>query len=353
MKGDRLADDYYIILGIEEDATQDDVKRAYRKLAKMLHPDLNKNDPSGAAERFKKVKEAYEVLSNPLKREKYDLELMRRGSGFLTSTSQQQSQGHIYTGPPLAPQRGSDVKLVMKILFQESFTGVKKGVDVKMPVRCVNCGGSGSAPGTPVSSCPTCRGSGALLQPVQTPQGYVNQRIVCTTCNGRGILMQQFCQRCSGIGLVNGSENVVISLPPGVEDGAIIKLNGKGGYGLGSGPRGDLLITVNVEEITNMRRVDNDLYIEESISLPKAVFGGKQRVNTLEGRRTLRVPQMTRSRTEFLIESEGFPDPVTGEHGDLYVVVYIDPPEDLTDGAKKALKKFALEMGEDLNDLGL
>ncbi|MBN1389889.1 MAG: DnaJ domain-containing protein [Candidatus Thermoplasmatota archaeon] len=347
-----MADDHYTILGIEDDATQDDVKKAYRKLAKNLHPDLNKDDSTGAADRFKKVKEAYEILSNPLKREKYDLELMRSGSASNQSPVPQ-SVGFVYTGPPLAPQRGSDVKLVMKILFQESFSGVKKGVDVKMPVRCTNCGGSGSAPGTPVSTCPTCRGSGALLQPVQTPQGYINQRIICTTCNGRGILMQQFCQRCSGVGLVNGSDNVILSLPPGVEDGAIIKINGKGGYGLGNGPRGDLLITVNVEELPNMKRVDNDLYIEESISLPKAVFGGKQRVNTLEGRRTLRIPSLTKSRTEFLIESEGFPDPVTGEHGDLYVVVYIDPPEDLTEGAKKALKKYALEMGEDLNDLGL
>ncbi|MGA1792643.1 MAG: DnaJ C-terminal domain-containing protein [Thermoplasmatota archaeon] len=349
-----MADNYYVILEIEEDATQDDVKKAYRKLAKNLHPDLNKDDPSGAADRFKKVKEAYEVLSNPLKREKYDLELMRNSGGASAHSAQpQQAAGFVYTGPQLAPQRGSDVKLVMKISFQESFTGVKKGVDVKMPIRCLSCGGSGAAPGTPVSACPTCRGSGALLQPVQTPQGYVNQRVVCTTCNGRGILMQQFCQRCSGVGLINGTENVVISLPPGVEDGAIIKLNGKGGYGLGNGPRGDLLITVNVEELSNMRRVDNDLYIEESISLPKSVFGGKQRVLTLEGRRTLRIPPMTKSRTEFLIESEGFPDPVTGDHGDLYVVVYIDPPEEISDGAKKALKKFALEMGEDLNDLGL
>ncbi|MGA1848360.1 MAG: DnaJ C-terminal domain-containing protein [Thermoplasmatota archaeon] len=349
-----MGDDYYAILGIEEDATQEEVKRAYRKLAKNLHPDLNKDDQKGAADRFKKVKEAYEILSNPLKREKYDLELMRMAKGGPAGYQPQAaSNGYVYQGPPIAPQRGSDVKLVMKISFQESFTGVKKGVDVKMPIRCDNCGGAGASPNTPVSACPTCRGSGALLQPVQTPQGYVNQRVVCTTCNGRGILMQQFCSKCSGVGLVNGTDNVVISLPPGVEDGAIIKLNGKGGYGLGSGPRGDLLVTVNVEELSNMRRVDNDLYIEESISLPKAVFGGKQRVNTLEGRRTLRIPSMTRSRTEFLIEGEGFPDPVTGEHGDLFVVVYIDPPDEIQNGAKKALKKFALEMGEDLNDLGV
>lgn len=344
-----MADDYYAILGIEDDATQDEVKKAYRKLAKSLHPDLNKEDAAGAADHFKKVKEAYEVLSNPLKREKYDLELMKVGQGSFIPTPQ---SGFNYQGPPIAPQRGSEAKLVMKITFQESFNGVKKGIDVRMPIRCENCGGSGASPNTPVSGCPTCRGSGALLQPVQTSQGYVNQRVVCTTCNGRGILMQQFCQRCSGVGLINGTENVTISLPPGVEDGAIIKLNGKGGHGLGSGPRGDLLVTVSVEELPNMRRVDNDLYIEESMSLPKAVFGGKQRVNTLEGRRTLRIPPMTKSRTEFLIESEGFPDPVTGDHGDLYVVVYIDPPEEISEGAKKALKKFAVEMGEDLNDLG-
>jgi molecular chaperone DnaJ len=344
-----LADDFYAILGIEDDATQDEVKKAYRKLAKNLHPDLNKDDPTGIAEHFKKVKEAYEILSNPLKREKYDLELMKFGQGPVPPV---QTSGFVYSGPPIAPQRGSEVKLVMNITFQESFNGVKKTLEVKMPIRCENCGGSGAAPNSAVSGCPTCRGSGALLQPVQTAQGYVNQRVVCTTCNGRGILMQEFCQRCSGVGLINGIDNVTITLPPGVEDGAIIKLNGKGGHGLGNGPRGDLLVTVNVEEVSNMKRVDNDLYIEESISLPKSVFGGKQRVNTLEGRRTLRIPAMTKSRTEFLIESEGFPDPVTGDHGDLYVVVYIDPPEELPDGAKKALKKFAIEMGEDPNDLG-
>jgi len=165
--------------------------------------------------------------------------------------------------------------------------------------------------------------------------------------------MQQFCPKCSGVGLINGVENVAVSLPPGVEDGAIIKLNGKGGHGLGNGPRGDLLVTVVVKEEQNMKRMDNDLYIEEAISLPKAVFGGKHRVNTIEGRRTLRIPPMTKSRTEFLIEGEGFPDPVSGEHGDLYVVVYIDPPEQLTDNARSLLKKFAVEMGEDLDQLGV
>ncbi|MFO8050680.1 MAG: DnaJ C-terminal domain-containing protein [Thermoplasmatota archaeon] len=348
-----MDDDYYSILGIEDDATQDEVKRAYRKLAKTLHPDLNKDTHDDAAVNFKKVKDAYEVLSNPLKREKYDLELMRRNGGGGVPQQPQQSTGYVYSGPQIAPQKGSDTKLNLKISFQESFNGVKKDVDVQMPIRCSYCGGSGAEPNTPVSACPTCRGSGALLQPVQTPQGYVNQRVTCSTCNGRGILMQRFCSNCSGIGLVNGYETVKISLPPGVEDGAIIKLNGKGGYGLGSGPRGDLLVTVQVEELPDMKRVDNDLYIEASITFPKAVFGGKQRINTLEGRRTLRIPPRTRSKTEFLIEGEGFPDPVSGDQGDLYVVVYIDPPEKISEGGRKALKKFALESGEDLDDLAI
>lgn len=349
-----MGDDHYSILGIEEDATQDEVKRAYRKLAKTLHPDLNKEAPDDAAERFKKVKDAYEILSNPLKREKYDLELMRqRTGGQVAQQPTSPPVGFVYNGPPIAPQKGSDTKMNMRISFQESFNGVKKDVEVQMPVRCTSCGGSGAEANTPVSACPTCRGSGALLQPVQTAQGYVNQRVTCSTCNGRGILMQKFCSACSGIGLVNGYDSVNISLPPGVEDGAIIKLNGKGGHGLGTGPRGDLLVTVEVEEVTNMRRVDNDLYIEESITLPKAVFGGKQRVLTLEGRRTLRIPPKTRSKTEFLIEGEGFPDPVSGDHGDLYVVVYIDPPEELSEGARKALKKFAVEIGEDPDDLAI
>lgn len=351
-----MVDDYYAILGIEEDATQEEVKRAYRRLAKTLHPDLNKEDHTGAADRFKKVKEAYEILSNPLKREKYDLELLRSGKTqgpLKPQGTQTASSGYRYGGPPLAPQRGSDVKINLTISFSDSFNGMKKAVDISMPINCQRCDGSGAEPNTQVSQCPTCRGSGALLAPVQTPQGYINQRVMCSTCNGRGILMQQFCSRCSGIGLINGVEKVQVSLPAGVEDGAIIKLNGKGGHGLGSGPRGDLMVTVSVDEEPNMKRVDNDLYIEESISLPKAVFGGKQRVMTLEGRRTLRIPSKTRSRTEFLIEGEGFPDPVTGEHGDLYVVVYIDPPDEINDQARKLLKKFALEIGEDLDDLGI
>lgn len=347
-----MAEDYYTILGVEDDATQDEVKRAYRKHAKNLHPDLNKDNPTDAAHHFKVVKEAYEVLSNPLKREKYDLKLMReRNGGVIPST--QQNGGFVYQGPPLAPQKGADVKIEFAITFGESFTGIKKNVDINMPVTCKVCGGSGAEINTPISQCPTCKGSGALLAPVQTSQGYVNQRVVCTTCNGRGVLMQKFCSQCSGIGLVNGSEEVNINLPPGVEDGAVIKLNNKGGFGLGTGPRGDLYITIRVDEDSRMKRIDNDLYIEESISFPKAVFGGKHRVNTLEGRRTLRIPQRTKSRTEFLIEGEGFPDPVSGDHGDLYVVVYIDPPEEMEDRPKKLLKKFAIEMGEDPDDLGI
>jgi len=352
-----LTSDHYEILGIEEDATQEEVKSAYRRLAKSLHPDMNKDDSTGTSDKFKDVKEAYEVLSNPLKREKYDLERMRSRRGQTgpppPTYAPQKRNTFFYSGPPIAPQRGADIKLSIAISFQESFLGMRRGVDIGMPVSCDHCGGSGAAPSTPVSSCPTCKGSGALLAPVQTPQGYVNQRVLCSTCNGRGILMQQFCPKCSGVGLINGVENVAVSLPPGVEDGAIIKLNGKGGHGLGNGPRGDLLVTVVVKEEQNMKREDNDLYIEESISLPKAVFGGKHRVNTIEGRRTLRIPPMTKSRTEFLIEGEGFPDPVSGEHGDLYVVVYIDPPEQLSDNARTLLKKLAVEMGEDLEQLGI
>jgi molecular chaperone DnaJ len=347
-----VVEDYYSILGVEDDATQEEVKKAYRKLAKTLHPDINKDDHIAASDRFKKVKEAYEILSNPLKREKYDLELMRAG-GNIQAKTQYTSGGYRYTGPNIAPQKGSDVKIDLTITFADSFNGIRRGIDISMPIRCDKCDGSGAEPNTPVSQCPTCKGSGALIAPVQTSQGYVNQRIICSTCNGRGILMQRFCSKCSGVGLVNGIDNVQISLPAGVEDGAIIKLNNKGGHGLGSGPRGDLMVTVNVDEEPNMRRVDNDLYIEESITLPKAVFGGKQRVQTLEGRRTLRIPPKTKSRTEFLIESEGFPDPVTGDHGDLYVVVYIDPPEEISDSARKLLKKLALEIGENLDDLGI
>jgi molecular chaperone DnaJ len=348
-----LDEDLYSLLGIGEDATQEEVKKAYRKLAKTLHPDMNHTENPETLERFKKVKEAYEILSNPLKREKYDLKLMREKNGGMILDEVVEEGFYRYTGPPIAPQRGADIKIDLGITFHESFNGLKKEIPIKMPIRCRNCGGSGSNPGTPVTQCPTCRGSGALLKPVQTPQGYVNQRVRCGTCNGRGILMQQFCSWCSGVGLVNSNEMVAVNLPPGVEDGAVIKLNGKGGYGLGTGPRGDLFVTVRVEEDQTMRRVDNDLYIEESLSFPKAVFGGKHRVNTLEGRRTLRIPPNTRSRTEFLIEGEGFPDPVSGEHGDLYVVVYVDPPEKMSDIAKKLLKKYALEMGENPDDLGI
>lgn len=349
-----MTEDYYSILGIDEDSTQEEVKKAYRKLAKNLHPDLNRQNSEESSVRFKKVKEAYDILSNPLKREKYDLKLMRqRGGGMVLEEEERGDNGYRYEGPPLAPQKGSDVKMDLTISFADSFNGLKDEINVRMAIRCHFCGGSGAEPGTPVTQCPTCRGSGALLKPVQTQQGYVNQRVVCGTCNGRGILMQKFCSMCSGVGLVNGNEKVEVNLPPGVEDGAVIKLKGKGGYGLGSGPRGDLYITVMVEDDPKMRREDNDLFIEEALSFPMAVFGGRFRVNTLEGRRTLRIPARTKSRTEFLIEGEGFPDPVSGEHGDLYVIVYVDPPDEIPPKAKKLLKKYAIEMGEDPDDLDI
>lgn len=349
-----MVEDYYLLLGIEDDATQDDVKKAYRRLAKELHPDLNSERSTEKSEKFKKIKDAYEILSNPLKRERYDLNLMREreGRGHYPESGPQIQPPSKYSGPPLAPQRGADVKLTLDISFGESYHGEKKNVNLNMPVLCTYCGGSGASPNTPVSQCPTCKGSGALLTPVQTAQGFVNQRIVCTTCNGRGILMQQFCLMCSGVGLVNGYENVLITIPAGVEDGAVIKLSQKGGHGLGKGPRGDLYITVKVGDDPRMRRIDNDLYIDEMISLPKAYFGGKQRVITLDGKRALRIPPRTKSRAEFIIEGEGFPDPVTGDHGNLYIIVFIDPPESLDEDAEMLLKKFAMVSGEEMNDLG-
>lgn len=350
-----MVEDYYQLLGIEDDATQEEVKKAYRRLAKELHPDINSDKTIENAEKFKRIKDAYEILSNPFKRERYDLNLMRerQGQGQNRELKDRSNTLSKYTGPPLAPQKGADVKLNLSISFEESFHGVKKTINVNMPIICSYCSGSGASPNTPISQCPTCKGSGALLTPVQTGQGLINQRIVCSTCNGRGILMQQFCLMCSGVGLVNGYDTVSITIPPGVEDGAVIKMNQKGGHGLGRGPPGDLYITVMVEDDPRMRRVDNDLYIDEVLSFPKAYFGGKQRVLTPDGKRALRIPPRTKSRMEFIIEGEGFPDPVTGEHGNLYIVVYIDPPESLDDDSEKLLKKYSISSGEDMNDLGI
>ena len=351
--------DYYQILGVAETATTDEIKKAFRRLAKQYHPDRNPNKPQ-AAERFKEINEAHDVLSDADKRKKYD-QLRRygafagagRGTGFGGGGSSQGPDvdfdvsdlgslgglGDLFSsifgrrgGSETRVEDEDEIETAISIPFRVAALGGKVPVTLTLPEVCPTCGGSGGAPGATFSTCPECRGRGTISfgQGVQRP---------CPVCRGRGKVPSERCPTCQGAGEVRQEKRLTITIPAGTEDGTRLRLRGQGAKG-----RGDVVVVVQVEPDTFFRREGLDVIGVVPINLAQALLGSKIKVRTLDGKRVvLRVPPGTQHGQKFRIPGQGIER--NGRRGDQYVEMHVEIPEKLTPEQEAAAKAFAEKTG--------
>ncbi len=370
--------DYYELLGISEKATPDQIKKAYRKLAKQYHPDANPDNPS-AADRFKEIGEAYSVLSDPDKRKQYDN--MRRlgafgfGRGSGTSRGPRPGGGGIDAEPGFSfddlqggfgnisdlfsslfdlgkkgggtpggarhgPERGQNVEYVVEIPFLTATRGGRISVDVSITEECATCHGSGAKPGTDLKRCTECGGTGH----VSFGQGGFAVKRPCPACFGRGMLPVTPCRSCDGRGSVRQKRKIQISVPKGVESGSKVRLSGQGERGRAGGTPGDLIITFKVQPHRFFRREGLDVYVSVPINIVQATLGSKIRVRTISGKKVvLTLPPGTQSGTKFRLRGQGVEK---GDRvGDQYVEVRVEVPDKLSDEERKRMEEFASSAG--------
>lgn len=363
MNKDWVDKDFYKVLGVSPNASQDEIKRAYRKLAQQLHPDANPDDPT-AEDRFKDVSEANATLSDEEQRTEYDQ--IRRmvdsggfqgyGGGGPFGAGGQQFRvedlgdllggagglGDLFntgrSGGRSGPSRGADFQTELHLSFEDAFHGVTTSVAVEGEATCRHCGGSGGEPGTPVQVCPTCRGAGTVAQ----SQGFFSISQPCPQCRGTGKLIEQPCSTCRGRGSEVRSRTIKVKIPPGVADSSAIRVRGKGAPGRNSGPPGDLIVGVHVARHPIFRRKGQNLTLRLPVTFTEATLGNAISVPTMNGTVKLKIPAGTRSGKIFRVRGKGVPRQ-RGKAGDLMVTVEVAVPQKLPKAAKKLLEEYAEE----------
>lgn len=352
--------DYYEILEVSKSSSQDDIKKAYRKLAKKYHPDLNP-DNSEAEQNFKEVNAAYEVLSDEDKRSRYDrfghagvdpqaggqgyggfgdifddiFDIF--GGGFSRTSSQSRRSG---------PMKGSDLKQRVTLEFKEAIFGVEKEVQVRRYETCSTCDGTGAKPGTHKHTCSKCNGSGEVRYTQQTPFGQFVQVGVCDQCGGSGEVIEEKCETCAGTGKEIKSKLIKVKVPAGVDDESVISVRGEGNSGEKGGPPGDLYIYISVKSDPIFQRQGNNVFVRVPITYTQATLGGEIEVPTLEGFQSYSIPEGTPSHTRFRLKNIGVPNVRGLGRGDLYFTVEVIIPKDLNEKQKEMLLDFSTEMGE-------
>ena len=359
--------DFYEVLGVKKGASEDELKKAYRKLAKENHPDLHPGDKECEA-RFKEINEAYEVLSDPDKRAKYDqfghaafdpsqgfgggggFGGFEGFGGFGDIFSDIFGGGFGFGGGggrnPNAPRKGDNLRATVNIKFEEAAFGVKKDVFVSKIEQCHDCKGTGCAEGTTAEVCPDCKGTGTVMSTKRTPFGMVQSSEQCPKCRGRGKIIHSTCKTCRGMGSVRRQHKVSVSIPAGIDDGQTISLKGQGNAGLNGGPAGDLLITVLVQPHARFERDGTSILLDQEISFSQAALGAEVEVPTLDGKVKLNIPEGTQSGTTFRLKGKGVPFLRNGGRGDQFVTVNVAVPRSMTSTQKNALRRYAETMGE-------
>ena len=357
--------DYYEVLGVSKDASQDDIKKAFRKLTKENHPDLHPGDKA-CEERFKEGNEAYEVLSDPDKRKKYDqfgfaafdpnagagaggfggFEGFGGFGGFGDIFGDIFGFGGGARSNPNAPRKGESLRATVNISFEEAAFGCKKEVTVGRVEQCPDCKGTGCAPGTTPEICPDCKGTGNVTVSQRTPFGVMQSSSPCSKCRGTGRIIHQPCKTCRGMGNIRRQHKIEINVPAGIDDGQTISKPGAGNAGANGGPAGDLLVTVLVKPHPRFERDGTSVLLEQEISYAQATLGAEVEVPTLDGKVKLTIPEGTQPGAVFRLRGKGIPYLRGSGRGDQFVSVTVKVPKNLTSSQKELLRQFAASMGE-------
>ena len=353
--------EYYDRLGVSKDASQDEIKRAYRKMSKKYHPDINKEP--GAEEKYKEVQEAYETLSDDQKRAAYDQYGPDGANGFGGQGGFGGFDGGAGFGGfedifssffgggatrnPNAPRQGDDLQYRVNLSFEEAIFGAEKEVHYNREATCKTCSGSGAKPGTSPVTCGRCHGQGVINVDTQTPLGMMRRQVTCDVCHGTGQEIKEPCQTCHGTGHEKQSHKVSVKIPAGVETGQQIGLAGQGEAGFNGGPYGDLFVIINVNPSDKFTRDGSTIYYTLNISFVQAALGDTVEVPTVHGNVEMTIPAGTQTGKTFRLKGKGAPRLRGGSQGDQHVTVKIVTPTKLNDAQKEALLAFAKASGDE------
>ena len=371
--------DYYEVLGVNKNATDDELKKAYRKLAKKYHPDANPDNKKEAEEKFKEVNEAYETLSDPQKRRMYDqfgadgpqgfgggqgpfgqggyysysssgfngfddfgdlgdIFSSFFGGGFGGRASSRKQNG---------PRKGADLNLRMEITFEQAFSGVEKEITVTRNETCDNCHGTGAKPGTSVTKCTMCNGTGQVTQVQNTILGQMQTRRTCTACHGTGEVIKEPCDICHGRGAVRKQPRIKVKIPAGIDDNQTVVLRGEGEPGEKGGPKGDLYITVRIKKHSIFTRSGNNVMCEVPITITQATLGADLEIPMVDGTKEIyKIPDGTQTGTKFVIKNKGFKSVNSSSVGDFVFTVKVQTPKKLTKEQRELLVQLAKTMNE-------
>ena len=360
--------DYYEVLGVDKSASEDAIKKAYRKAAKQNHPDLHPGDKEAEA-RFKEIGEAYEVLSDADKRARYDqygfagvdpnfaadsgfggfgggfggvnVDLGDIFSDFFGGGSSGSARRN-------GPRKGENVRASVTLTFEEAAFGCEKEVTASRIENCAKCNGNGTADGSAPDTCPTCGGSGVTRTVRQTPFGAMQQQTTCQKCGGTGKYIKEQCSTCRGKGKVRKNKKITVKIPAGVDNGQAVRVSGEGSVGAGGGPKGDLLVEISVLSHPLFEREGSDVICEMPITFTQAALGCDLEVPTLDGKVRYTIPEGTQTGTTFRLRDKGIP--VVGyknRRGDQYVTVVVETPKNLTKEQKELLRKFGEDAGDE------
>lgn len=346
--------DYYEVLGVGRNASEEEIRRAFRRLALQYHPDRNREP--GAEDRFKEINEAYEVLSDGEKRHAYDrfghagADAAAAGRGFDTFDGVG-GFGDIFEAffgsarTRRGPERGNDLRMRLTLTFEEAVFGRQKEIEVPHQETCGRCNGSGAEPGTKRSTCDVCSGSGEVRRVQQSLFGHFVNVATCTRCKGEGHIISSPCTQCRGAGRQRATKRLRVTVPAGVNDGAQIRLTGEGDAGPHGGVPGNLYLVVSVQPHEVFRREDDNIFYELSLNVAQATLGDEVTIPTLEGPTTLKVPAGTQNDAVFRQRGKGVPRLQSSGRGDMIIVARVDVPEHLTEQQRRLFQELARTFG--------
>jgi molecular chaperone DnaJ len=365
--------DYYKTLNVSKDANQEEIKRAYRKLALKYHPDANPNNKEEAEKKFKEIGEAYAVLSDPEKRARYDqfgsADTANNGAGFDFRNFYGEGMddfgsfsdifesffgggGSRRTYRRERARKGANLRYNLDVTLKEAAFGAEKKIEIPTWQTCSRCNGTGAEPGTSKRTCPDCNGTGEIRTAQNTFFGQSINIQTCPRCKGTGQIIESPCKVCHGTGKVKKRKTINVKILAGVESGHRLRLAGMGEPGENGGPTGDLFIVINVKEHPVFKRKDTDIYCDHKISLPKAVLGGETTIPTLEGNVKMRIPAGTQSNTDFRLRGKGAYKLGTKIRGDEHVRIIVEIPKNINQNSKRLMYELAQEIGEDIDKIG-